>query len=64
MKKVKLYNLEELAKAFASIEKHDLVVNTIICTVCGCLVNFNNKSSVCCEHLKKLASGFYKGMKE
>jgi hypothetical protein len=48
---------EELAEAFASIELPDLKVNTVICTVCGCIVNFTTKDPVCI-HLKELANEY------
>ena len=48
---------EDLIKAFSAIEQHDLEVNTIICTVCGCVVNFEEKTPIC-EHLIEMVQGF------
>ena len=47
---------EEVRKAFEEIEKYDLKVNTVICTVCGCVVSFDEKSKPC-EHLMELCEG-------
>lgn len=44
----------DLKEAFSLIEKHELKVNTIICSVCGCIISENNDSKPC-EHLKELA---------
>ena len=44
---------EELQKAFESIQRHDLVINTIICAKCGCIFKINNVSEPC-EHIIKM----------
>ena len=51
---------KELIEAFASMERHDLKVNTIICTVCGCVVHMDEKTPVC-GHLKQLAKDYDTG---
>ena len=48
---------EDLVEAFASIENHDLKAHVIICAVCGCMVNFNEKNQVMCEHLQEMFEG-------
>jgi Fe2+ or Zn2+ uptake regulation protein len=47
-------NKEELEKAFVAFESHDFKVNTVICTVCGRIVNIHEKQKPC-KHLKELA---------
>lgn len=48
--------LAELTAAFAEIEKHNLKVNTVICTVCRCMLSVNDKNKPC-VHLKELFGG-------
>ena len=55
MDKVSEELVEELAEAFAAIEKHFLKPATIICSVCGCVISINDKETSPCEHLKQLA---------
>lgn len=45
---------QDLAEAFAAIEKHDLKVATMICIDCGHIFNVNDKESKLCEHLEKM----------
>jgi hypothetical protein len=47
---------DELVAAFASIEKHDLKVATIICSVCGCTLSKDSDDKPC-EHLKEMVEG-------
>jgi rubrerythrin len=55
MKTKKIPNSKELEKAFVSIEQGIKrgSVNTVICAVCGCIVNFK-KQSPACSHLQEL----------
>ena len=46
---------QEFIEAFSAIEKHDLKVNTIICTVCNHVFVVSDKESKPCTHLRKLA---------
>jgi len=48
-------NIKDILEAFKSIEKHDLKVETIICTVCGNVFSVKDKETSSCEHLKQLA---------
>lgn len=45
----------ELAEGFKTLEKSDLNVSTIRCTVCGYVLNEDATDNKPCEHLKKLA---------
>ena len=47
--------VEEILKAFKSIEKYDLKPSTIICTVCGCVFVVDDKNTNPCEHLVEMA---------
>jgi len=49
--------IEQLTTAFAEIEKHELKVNTIICTACGCVLSVNDDNKPC-EHLRELGKAF------
>jgi hypothetical protein len=60
-----VYNTETLANAFASIEKSDLKIETIICSTCDCVFKIEDKTSKACEHLIEMFSEwneFYKGL--
>jgi hypothetical protein len=50
---------EHLLEAFSSITSKStpLKVNTIICSVCGCVVSIKNKTKPC-RHLATLAQDF------
>ena len=50
-------NVEELVEAFAAIEKHDLKIATMICTVCGNVFSVDDKSTSLCTHLKEMCEG-------
>ena len=45
---------QQLLDAFQSIETHDLKVNVVGCSVCGCLVKLDDENSMPCEHLIEL----------
>ena len=45
--------IDKLVEAFAEIEKYDLKVSTIICTICGGVISKANSRP--CEHLLELA---------
>jgi len=48
-------NTEALIEAFKKIETHELVPNTIICTMCGCVISKDTKfKEEVCEHLKSM----------
>jgi len=49
--KVDQKQLTEIIQAFTTIEKSNLKINTIVCSICGCVVNFKNKDPIC-SHLK------------
>lgn len=61
--KEKMPTQEELLKAFENIEKWDLVVNAIYCTICGQGVNFKTKEGQLCEHLRQDFSGLLENKK-
>jgi len=46
-------NVEKLIEAFAAIEKHDLKIATMICTVCGTILSEDKKQPLC-EHFKEM----------
>ncbi len=46
--------VNDIVKAFAEIEKHDLKPAVVICTVCGCVLAKETKP---CVHLLELAEG-------
>jgi len=48
------FSAKELIEAFSEIEKHDLVVNTIICSTCGRVVCLSDKETFPCEHLLEM----------
>jgi len=48
-------DVEEIKKAFERVETHTLKVSNVICTVCGCVINMDNKEKPC-SHLKALAA--------
>jgi len=50
--------VKDIVDAFSSIETHSLEVNTVICTVCGCIFSVSDKSTKPCVHLKELAVDF------
>lgn len=45
--------MDKLVEAFGEIEKHDLKVSTIICTICGGVISKTDSRP--CEHLLELA---------
>lgn len=51
----RMKNTEALIEAFKKIETHELVPNTIICTMCGCVISKDTKfKEEVCEHLKSM----------
>lgn len=44
-------NKDEIAKEFSKLEKNNLPVDTVVCGVCGNIVEKDNKDSVVCQHL-------------
>lgn len=49
---------KEIQEAFEQIEKIDLKPNTIICSVCGCVIDNDTKKSELCEHFLELVESF------
>ncbi len=51
--------IDEIGESFAMLEKSDLKISRIICTVCGHAIDMDDKESKLCQHLKKdLVEGF------
>ena len=43
----------KIIEAFAVVEKHELKVSTIVCTICGSVLSEANNTP--CEHLLEIA---------
>lgn len=52
--------LKEIVEAFATIEKHDLKVSNVICTVCGHVHSKDDSETSPCEHMRAWAQEMWK----